>query len=175
MPRPPRQDSKLPATALQLLSQWSGVVGITRLHPCCCSLPATWCPSLPQHTTFFPSGAHVLAKRAGGRQFCQGSRNGVQNGCQAGLTSESAMRLFKSQLRGSDQPTEIDEGHMMHASFVLCDAVIVPMLSAPREAVAGHSQFNFVSARSKRSWARLRTKPAPICTAPRKVRGITSM
>ena len=48
------------------------------------------------------------------------------------------MRLFKSQLRGSDQPTEIDEAHMMHASFLLYDAVITPMLSAPREAVAGH-------------------------------------
>ena len=48
------------------------------------------------------------------------------------------MRLFQSQLRGSDQPTEIDEAHMMHASFVLYDAVITQMLSAPREAVAGH-------------------------------------
>ena len=27
---------------------------------------------------------------------------------------------------------------MMHASFVLYDAVITPMLSAPQEAVAGH-------------------------------------
>ena len=87
----------------------------------------------------------MLAKRTGDRQFCQGSQHGVQNGCQAGLTGGSAMRLFKSQLSGSDQPTEIDEGHMMHASFVLCDAVIVPMLSAPREAVAAESQFNINS------------------------------
>ena len=80
------------------------------------------------------------------------------------------MRLFKSQLRESDQPTEIDEAHM--DACLICSLRCGDYANAFSSArgCGWASQFNLVSARSERSWARLGTEPAPDRTAPRKFR-----